>query len=465
MAEWDSLLPEVEEFLETSGETYVRFIRDLVNEVNGIKHRAEAVGLIYAVYTRADKQGGNELKEKWKIAKKLCQWRKDDPSTHISSIHDMVGMTIVVNFPSDRELVAAYLSRPGVLEKFSVVDKSDKKDSGYHAIHLRVQGKNFANDFIVAEIQIKTMLHDGWGAKTHDLTYKPDGSIEENFSKHMEILGDVLRQLDDQSELIKDAIKAHWEVDKKRRAAARDSLFRRLIASRSHEPELAAIAEEIDNHWEELAVAGVQDPRMEEIHGRISRLEKKIGCGRDLCQLITFLASLRSAADMNSTALNAVDRWLKSCPTPIDRVSALTFKSLTYYALGDLEEAVASARKALELAKAHGDETQRITATANLAYFISEFAFGMGHRDPSLVLEAKTLSQEALEAAADPDPEIIDTRGAVLIALGDYEPEVREGLSLCQNAFARAPASEKPVAEAFFKLHERRAFRRLLSWD
>jgi hypothetical protein len=61
------------------------------------------------------------------------------------------------------------------------------------------------------------MLHDVWGAKTHDLTYKPEAEFDSKLDKHMNILGDVLRLLDDQSEILKELIHDQWNFDKKER--------------------------------------------------------------------------------------------------------------------------------------------------------------------------------------------------------------------------------------------------------
>lgn len=230
MPEWEELLSEVSAFVSRNRDAYVGLISDLVGEINQIKHQPECSGFIYSVYSRADKQGGEELKENWKIAKKFGQYKREDAAISINDIHDIVGITIVVNFPSDRSVVADYISRKNVLRCATVYHSENKEDNGYHAVHLRVRGATIERSFLRAEIQIKTMLHDGWGAKTHDLTYKPEGAIEDALLKHMAILGDVLRRLDDQSELIKDAIRKKWRDDTRYREVAQDALIRSMLS-------------------------------------------------------------------------------------------------------------------------------------------------------------------------------------------------------------------------------------------
>jgi hypothetical protein len=83
--------------------------------------------------------------------------------------------------------------------------------------------------------------------------------------------------------------------------------------------------------------------------------------------------------------------------------------------------------------------------------------------------EARDLAREALEAAGDDQKhKYLDTLGAIEIACGRTEEEdIRSGLRRCQAALEAVDTQspERPVAEAFFSLHERRAFRRLLGWS
>jgi ppGpp synthetase/RelA/SpoT-type nucleotidyltranferase len=409
------------------------------------------------------------LKKDWKIAQKLSALRKKKPDAQCIEIHDIVGLTIVVNFPSDRTDVAEYLKRADMLNAFKVIEDEVKEEHGYHAIHLKVQGATLKNGMYFGEIQIKTMLHDGWGAKTHDLTYKPEGKIEEALKNHMRILGDVLRQLDDQSELIKDAIKDRWNVDRKRRELARHNLFRVVLKSTgaSYDGELIALAKDIDAQRNSLSIANVEDAKMKEIHSRVESIIKQAGYGRDTCRLLTFLASTRADNDLYPRTVQAIDNWIGAAASrdKDEQLAARIFRPIAQYALGEFREAVASAREALKFCEENSLSEGALRAKANLAYFLSELAFGLVERDDKLIAEAMKLSEEALaEATPEYKTQVMDTRGSVLIACGGTESDVREGLKLCQEAFAKA-AKDEPVAEAFFRLHERRAFRRILEWD
>lgn len=70
----------------------------------------------------------------------------------------------------------------------------------------------------ICEIQIKTLLHDAWGAKTHDLTYKPSGKIGAELLTSFELLGNNLANLDQQSDALRQSILRNSAVrDAKRR--------------------------------------------------------------------------------------------------------------------------------------------------------------------------------------------------------------------------------------------------------
>ncbi|HEY1930521.1 MAG TPA: RelA/SpoT domain-containing protein [Acetobacteraceae bacterium] len=469
MAEWDALLPEVKAYMDTHRDGYQRFLDRLIEDTNRIRHGLECSPLIYSIYSRREKQRGDPFKKDEKIAKKLYEWRDKTPDARLQDIHDIIGITIVVNFPSDRDRVADYIASDRSGQCFEVYKQHLRKDKGYYAMHLLVRPKN-ALQFPVqrAEIQIKTMLHDGWGAKTHDLTYKPQGEIDRILDRHMQILGDVLQHLDDQSELIKMAIQDRWQADRRRRYAAREQLFWSLTNSSNaaHAQDLRELAQAIKDERDELAILDLGDPRFMALADRLRKLAEKLGAGPDVSRLYTYLASIRAASDdVTAFALNAIDEW-QNVTIGDARAQARVemFRSLTYYAVGQLEKAVISSRRALLAAASAPDVVPQ--AKSNLAYFLAELLYDAAEKDAALVDEALRLSDEALrEASATALPSAKDTRGAVLIALGATEHDVRTGLQLCLEAKAAASSQRSDVLEAFFRLHERRAFRRLLSME
>jgi hypothetical protein len=280
----------------------------------------------------------------------------------------------------------------------------------------------------------------------------------------MEILGDVLRQLDDQSELIKNAIKIKWEIDRKRREAAQRALVYQI---REHggsvADEIIEISSELEAKKDLYGRADFESVEMRQMWDKIQNLISKTSVTYEVCRIMTYFATLRVNGDMNAHALNNIDEYINSLTDDLSKREGVMFRSLAQYALGNFEGAVTDARRAVTISGKIGDQKKIMGSKANLAYFISEQAFGMPKRQEELIGEAMRLSAEAL---SNLDEDFVrDTRGAILIAFGENESDVRTGLGMCRDAFDKVPNDKKHIAEAFYGLHERRAFRRLLEWD
>ena len=84
-----------------------------------------------------------------------------------------------MNFPSDTGAIAELLESDGVFKAFKVSDRANKLTDGYHAVHLKIGCSTIKYPGVLAEIQIKTMLHDGWVQKRMTLLTRPrEGSTK-----------------------------------------------------------------------------------------------------------------------------------------------------------------------------------------------------------------------------------------------------------------------------------------------
>jgi ppGpp synthetase/RelA/SpoT-type nucleotidyltranferase len=84
---------------------------------------------------------------------------------------------------------------------------------------------------LICEIQVKTLLDDGWATKTHDLTYKPRQGVSVNpeLKAQVNILGDSIQLIERQSDIVRKLIEHQWSRDRQRRAAAQQQLLFALI--------------------------------------------------------------------------------------------------------------------------------------------------------------------------------------------------------------------------------------------
>ncbi|WP_395369942.1 GTP pyrophosphokinase family protein [Streptomyces tubercidicus] len=126
-------------------------------------------------------------------------------------VDDLVGLRITCNNKSDVQRVmdivcALDLYREGaepVLEQQceSLRDYSSKpKETGYRAIHVNLctsVPSGLKRKVITCELQVRTLLQDGWGELTHEDTYKPGSAppvLVERLSRRM---ADLLATVDD----------------------------------------------------------------------------------------------------------------------------------------------------------------------------------------------------------------------------------------------------------------------------
>ena len=141
-----------------------------------------------------------------------------------------MGLTVVVKYP-DKIPVVIDAIRNGLKSKKIKVGRDEvhvDKD-GYFATHVVCSGL-FTGENLNCEIQLKSLLHDAWSAKMHDLTYKPTGVLDPKLNALMASVARTIESLEEQSILIRDMIKANWNVEEKTRRAARHELFASMLA-------------------------------------------------------------------------------------------------------------------------------------------------------------------------------------------------------------------------------------------
>jgi ppGpp synthetase/RelA/SpoT-type nucleotidyltranferase len=255
---------EVNQFLDRRKGDYVKLLRMTQEELVRFKDRFQFRDAIYRIYSRADKQlGGEAFKTPEKITKKLMDWRAKRSSTKVHDIHDIIGITVVVYFETQRDLVAAGLLKRGALGKVRVFDREPKESDGYYAVHMKFASDEPGLDRLKGELQVKTLLHDGWAAKTHDIVYKPPIQLSDDVRKHTNILGETLQLVEKQSEIIRGLIEREIERENRRRRAAQATLMVRMTVrdSRDFDSRAATLARAIHKDLDHLRTSTESDRR------------------------------------------------------------------------------------------------------------------------------------------------------------------------------------------------------------
>jgi ppGpp synthetase/RelA/SpoT-type nucleotidyltranferase len=475
-------LMEVRRFLDDQRRNrYETFLIELLNELTRFRDRRFR-SIIYRIYDRGDKQlGGRRLKEEREIARKLIKLRQKTASTRPTDVYDIIAVTIVVYFHSQIDLVHKALTEPnGLRNSFTAFDtiRHDTGDGrGYYAIHVKVKSENPVYRGILGEIQIKTLLNDGWGAKTHDLIYKSRSYIGPEMANYNALLGEGVQLLERQSEVVKQLIEKEWQEDQQRKRLAQSRALLTMTQSPrpDYEVKVAELARTIGEHANELKDCDEQSELLRSYLDKCENLKAKYGANPAVCRLITYIVSLRESGDLNSLALDAIDELIDSAEDGQKKIDGMTLRALAYFTFGNLESSVSSGRSALQYAseqklKNPGEQKQKMARLKmNLAYFLAEDFHSRRGMESSDVPRDEALKL-VRDAWVDVEPEFmarfLDTKGAVEIVCGKDAEEIKAGIEDCRKAFSsvKNPA-EKATAQAYLKLHERRAFLRLLELD
>lgn len=440
--------------------------------------------LVVDIKSRADGDVDNPLKADRKIAVKLYKWRKGQSIKKTkkkekwptpSDIHDIAGLTVLCSYPSDTDEFTRFLKNEFESEFFKVSSfrfMDPAKTKGYRAHHGVLTGTGKFRG-LKCEIQVKTFSTLSWGIKTHDLTYKPAGEIDARLSGYMEKLVSVAQILDEQSEILKSQIGDGWGMDVIRRDPARMEMLKGVHQSRDR--AATSIVKKIEASVDVISVAADSSPIVTNILDLVDAYIEKRGHNLEICRVCAIFALTRKLNDYNDWAIEVADDWLSSLDGgSVDYNKALVFRSLIVMSLGEYEEAIHTGKLVVEAAKKANNARQISMAESNLAYFYSEayyhrcFDEAVGGQE---IITDRTdecakialRMVKGLEKNGGLRPQAQDTVGAVLISCSREETEVRRGLELCKQALDAVKGTGTETSlRAFFSLHEKRAFRRLL---
>lgn len=428
------------------------------------------VGVVRSIYGRADKQhklnlSHKDLKSPEKIA--LALRRKN--STALADIDDISGLTVVVHY-SDQidEVLRRVIER---LKKHRIQPKHPpkiRKSGGYYATHVVFESDHTDHRKFCCELQAKTMLHDAWAAKTHDLTYKPQGRNDVRFNRMMDVFADALQAIEVQSETLRDVIEERWASERGWRNLLRRSLFEFLptwLDTGIHSAGGQQLRREITDERQHIATADGDDPVFQEIARRVDDLCQK--SPREGYLLEAYIAVLRDLPKDRSRAIEQTTRWLgladeeyrKGRAKPHEVWSA----PLILYACGDLDGAIKAAEDLSQSSSLAGRERQALLF--NLANHLVEKAYF----SPPLTetdrtdLERKIrglIDASELLREEDPTP-FHDAEGMFTVAFSQDPIEIRNAIDLIQKGRENVPYDQE-AADAYYELHIRLAWRRLL---
>ena len=468
------ILEEVADYLtDDKRRTYEAYCAYVVDRCKQVK-KEMGPNVVSRVYSRIDKQDfgitSDALKAPAKIAKKVIEKRLEQPAFKVSEVTDIVGATIVVQYPDQIELLLERITQKLVGEDIEVFAEVIERP-GYYATHLDLFSNRTDFRHIFCELQIKTMLHDAWSAKMHDLNYKPSGSMDNRLDRLMLSLGNTLQAIEVQSETIRNLITERWRHDSFWRSHIREVTMDQLQAwskaAGIFDKDTKALIKDVTKHVDEVKNWYGDAGKLNEFTTQVNRVSKD--SPRKAWWLASYLAVQSQRVENMDLAMIIMDEWygeaaemlqkdVRSIQTP-----ELWFVPMAAQAMGQTKDAISISERIVELFETRDIECAQI-ARFNLAHFLLEKEYF----DPTDVAERNQVKDRIIalldgcEAMKADDPSAFyDAEGMINVVFGEDPSEVRQGIDLLQQGRDECHEDEKEFAASTFELHARLAWRRL----
>lgn len=450
-------LDKVRQYLKDQERSYVEFL-DIVKEE--LLHVAKELGghVVLRVYDRRDKQGGEATKDAVKVLDAVARPVR---TSYLKKVTDIVGVTVVVQYPDQVSLVLDRL-KALLSERDAVEEKRKVHAETYFATHAIYRSDAVAHGGIFCEVQCKTVLHDAWSAKMHDLTYKPLGSMDARMKGLIEAISLSLEGLERQSQIARDMILSRQAGERKPFKASlaaflegvEGSLLERFGGEGPADP-LAGLRGEVKAFV--ASGGGAAGGRSTDLGARILKaLESDDEAGPAWLIAVRFSSALPdreafrflgNAAETLYDGLQALrDRDLITEP----EIRAIP---IGFYALQDFGRALEYVDKVLTQATALklSEEGLHILKFNKATWMLERES--LRPSKPAIAaavrVEIESVLAEVRPALTLKDEAVVkDTDGLILIVYGATKEDVRRGIDLCMEAGEPVPGNEVETAVA-----------------
>lgn len=352
---------------------------------------------------------------------------------------DIVGFRIIVLFPSDIDSVCAEVDQlvdsdrvysfyfdatANAKSRVKTRWGCPREERGYYACHYYLRLQNDMRQPIV-EVQIKTVLHDAWGYKTHDLTYKPHGRVDALVATHFNELGDSLARIDYQSDLLRQTINRSLRVrERKRQNVQLFALEQAAWWSCRDSSDALALFEKVKTVDKSNVNAVL------ELSRNITRL---FDSGkRAACALAIFLALKTNRSVEKFSARDLLSSWDLEERDIYDQVLAKATSHIAMYAFSDAASAVDRAEEALSHLRANlhalsgKPNLQRLenSLLSSLGYYHAELVDSDVGRKLGSRGHAVKYAEDSLRVAKTIIGVSTSSSGTIIAAIEDLLPHV-----------------------------------------
>ena len=131
-------------------------------------------------------------------------------ATAKENINDIAGVRVVCNYIDDVYRVAEIFERQKDVEILKKQDYIKEPNyNGYRSLHLDTRIPVYLSDrteYVVAEIQIRTIAMDFWASLEHSLRYKAQEYIPQHISDELQRVATDIASLDQRMQAIHDQV-------------------------------------------------------------------------------------------------------------------------------------------------------------------------------------------------------------------------------------------------------------------
>jgi len=429
---------------------------------------------VYRIYSREESPGQiGEIKSILSLTEKIKRNKYKQLDGRLFGINDIVACRVIVYYRYQIQFVTQKIRETANRFELKIEEDEYRNQNGYHAHHLVLSSAHHDLQNLRCELQVKTVLHDAWAAKTHGFTYKPRSQLSPFDINMMQSFGDGVEALEAQSELLRLRWTQERETLKLRQKAriayaARKAMLRNFDPPQSNKLELTKIFDEVYKNiircMAYLSDCSLDDPDLVSILGSIEKIRSQQNGIEFAFKLLTLTASIRNKGDLNKDAEKYLEEWIEF--TRKEKAEATYWRSSVYYLIGEIEAAILTIRE--YLLNQPCIDKWNWAVQFNLLNYICQSEMVQPSDEHSkrkeecevLIsdLELNNINKEDINYSAAQD-----TLGAYLIAFGNTEEEIYLGITTCQNAYRNSSDDESGIV--FRMLHERIGWTKLLSME
>lgn len=153
-------------------------------------------------------------KDRTSLSRKID--KKDEKYNALSEITDIVGLRVITYLESDVDKIANVIEKEFKVDRANSTDKRRLKADqfGYRSLHFvlelndeRVKNTEYKSfKGLKVEVQIRSILQHAWAEIEHDLGYKGEGSIPEEFKRGFNRLAALLETADVEFDRLKSGL-------------------------------------------------------------------------------------------------------------------------------------------------------------------------------------------------------------------------------------------------------------------